>query len=127
MNKIQGFFSRLFYGRNGWDELNKFIFAIDIVLYILAMVLKNGFIYYLSVFGCFYLLYRMFSKRLWDREAENRKYLSYVKLWKLKYEQRKTCKIFMCKSCGRYVRVPKKKGRIQVTCPVCGNKSTHRT
>ncbi len=50
-----------------------------------------------------------------------------IQLNKTKYEQRKEFKIFRCKSCGRNVRIPKGKGKIQVTCPVCGNKTIHRT
>lgn len=48
-------------------------------------------------------------------------------LYKLKYEQRREYKIFQCKSCGRKIRVPRGKGKIEVTCPICGNKKICRT
>ena len=47
--------------------------------------------------------------------------------YKLKYDQRKEYNIFKCKSCGRKVRVPRGKGKIEVTCPICGNKKICRT
>ena len=50
-----------------------------------------------------------------------------INLYKLKCEQRKEYKIFQCKSCGRKIRVPRGKGKIEVTCPVCGNKKICRT
>ncbi len=31
----------------------------------------------------------------------------------------KTHKIYKCKSCGQTLRVPKGKGKVKVTCPVC--------
>ncbi|WP_207645519.1 hypothetical protein [Marvinbryantia formatexigens] len=53
--------------------------------------------------------------------------MSYVELVKMNFEQRKTHRIFMCKVCGKKVRVPKGKGKIEITCPSCGNKMTHHT
>lgn len=51
----------------------------------------------------------------------------FVNLQRLKYEQRNEYKIYSCKGCGRNIRVPKGKGKIEVTCPVCGLKKIHRT
>lgn len=65
------------------------------------------------------------SRQYWDRSEENRKYMRYVKLWQLKFENRKHSRIFMCKRCGKYIRVPK--GKIQVICTACGDKTIHYT
>lgn len=55
------------------------------------------------------------------------KFMIYIELVKMNFEQRKTHRIFMCKACGKKVRVPKGKGKIEITCPSCGNKMTHHT
>lgn len=74
-----------------------------------------------------YGLFRVFSKNREKRLKENHVFMSYVELVKMNFEQRKTHRIFMCKVCGKKVRVPKGKGKIEITCPSCGNKMTHHT
>ena len=36
-------------------------------------------------------------------------------------------RFFRCKSCGQTLRVPKKRGKIQITCPKCGAKMVKKT
>jgi len=38
----------------------------------------------------------------------------------LNFENRKYARVFLCKKYGRYIRVSKKKGKIEVICPKCG-------
>lgn len=127
MNKWQRKLQEFFQGRNGLDELGKFLLIASLIVYIIGCFLQSGYIISLGWVGMIYVLYRVFSKQVMNRREENLVYTRYVKLWKLRYESRKESKIFMCKSCGRYVRVPKGKGKVSVTCPVCGNKTVHRT
>ena len=127
MNKWQRKLQVFFKGRNGLDELGKFLLIASLIVYIIGCFLQSGYIISLGWVGMIYVLYRVFSKQVMNRRKENLVYTRYVKLWKLRYESRKESKIFMCKSCGRYVRVPKGKGKVSVTCPVCGNKTVHRT
>ncbi len=121
--KIREFMS----GRNGLDELNKTLFLGSLILYVISAILHNGVLYWLSLCGLIYYCYRAFSRNLWAREEENRKFVEFIEFRKLKFQQRKEYKIFKCKSCGRKIRVPRGKGKIEVTCPVCGNKTIHRT
>lgn len=118
-----GFFG----GRYGVDALGKTLLLFCTILYIIAMILQSSLLMTFAMFGLFFELYRMMSRQIWDRSEENRKYNQYIKLWKLRYKERNVSKIYMCKSCGKMIRVPKKKGKIQLTCPVCGFKSIHRT
>lgn len=127
MKRLKEKWNKLFQGRYGIDELGKCIAVISICLYVLGNVLQNGSILLLSMLGLFIAFYRMMSRQNWDRMEENRKYMSYIKLWKLRYENRKYSRIYMCKRCGTYIRVPKGKGKIQVTCKKCGDRSIHRT
>ncbi|MCR4675383.1 MAG: hypothetical protein K5675_10245 [Lachnospiraceae bacterium] len=42
-------------------------------------------------------------------------------------EQKKIYKFYTCSSCGQKVRVPKGKGKIEITCPKCKNTFIKRT
>ena len=114
-------------GRNGVDDLGRVIFIISLVLYVLSGFLRNGFLQMLSLIGLIYTMYRTFSRDLQSRREENRKYLQFLNLQKMRFEMRKEYRIFKCKGCGRNIRVPKGKGKIETTCPLCGRKEIHRT
>ena len=45
----------------------------------------------------------------------------------MRFEMRKEYRIFRCKGCGRNIRVPRGKGKLEITCPLCGRKVIHRT
>lgn len=122
-NKIQDFMRT----RNGMDELGKVIGIVTIILSLFGMVLKNRIVADLGLFALIYFLFRFFSPGNIARQDENRKFLDRINLCKLQYEQRKEYRIFKCKSCGRNIRVPKGKGKIEVTCPLCGTKKICRT
>lgn len=127
MDKLKWKLQDFFRGRNGVDELGRMIGIASIVCYILGLLFRSNLIYTLGMVGVIYFLYRMLSRKISDRRAENKKFTDYIKLNKMRYEQRKEFRIFKCKSCGRSVRVPKGKGKIEVTCPVCGHKEVHRS
>lgn len=121
--KIQEFM----YGRNGMDDLNKVLFYGSLILYLICIFTGSILLYWLSLAGLLYYCFRAFSRNLVVRQQENRKFIDFITLIKMKFQQRKEYKIFKCKRCGRKIRVPKGKGKIEVTCPVCGNKTIHRT
>lgn len=121
--KIQAFMR----GRNGADELNRVIIYAVLIVYIISMFTQSTILYTISFTGMIYAFYRMFSKNLYERREENRKFVTWLETTRIKMEQRKDYKIFKCKGCGRNIRVPRGKGKIEVTCPMCGNKTIHRT
>lgn len=127
MKKLKEYINRLLQGRHGLDDLGKMLIGLSLVLYIFGIALQSEFIFSVSLLVLIFCLYRIFSRQHWDRSEENRKYMSYIKLWKLRYEYRKYSRIYMCKRCGKYIRVPKGKGKIQVTCTACGDKTIRRT
>lgn len=121
--KIQNFMR----GRYGVDELNKTLIYGALIVYLLSIFIHFRILYiaYLVLFA--YAVYRMLSKNLYARREENRKFVTFMETNRIKYEQRKDYKIFKCKGCGRNIRVPRGKGKIEVTCPMCGRKTIHRT
>lgn len=114
-------------GRNGVDELNRILIYVVLSIYVLSVIFKSTILYYISFVFMLYLFYRMFSKNLYVRREENRKVVTWLETTRIKMEQRKDYKIFKCKGCGRNIRVPRGKGKIEVTCPMCGKKTIHRT
>ena len=121
--KIQKFMQ----GRNGVDELNRILLYAVLVLYVLSIILQSLVLDYLAFAGVLYLLYRTLSRNLYVRREENRKVVTWLETTRIKMEQRKDYKIFKCKGCGRNIRVPRGKGKIEVTCPLGGTKTIHRT
>ena len=70
--------------------------------------------------------YRMFSKNIAKRSAENGKYLfyrqKYLGIFTKKKNQlldRKTHHIYKCPQCRQKIRIPKGKGMIEIRCPKC--------
>ena len=73
-----------------------------------------------------YSTWRMFSKNISARYAENQKYLNYRYQMAVKWDrfkkhlaQRKNYRFYKCPQCKQKVRVPKGRGKICITCPKC--------
>ena len=106
-------------GRNGADELSQAVVIAGLVLYVLFLFTKENIFNFCSTACLIYALYRVLSKNIAARCKENTVYRRYIQYVKTKWEYKKTHKVFLCKNCGKIVRVPKGKGTIEVTCPVC--------
>lgn len=113
------------YGRYGMDKLGYMILIVSMVITLISsLFFKNGVIvaYALIIWE----VYRFFSKNISKRTNENSKYYSIIRSLKKKYalsknklRDRKTHRYFSCTTCHNTLRVPKGKGEIKVTCPVC--------
>ncbi len=121
-------------GRYGVDKLSNTIVWIAFVLMIINIIAGNNLIYALSIALLIYAYYRMFSKQIGKRNRENEWYLS--KTYKLRMKMlktrdraklRKTHHIYKCPDCGQKVKVPRGRGKIEVTCPKCSMKFVKRS
>lgn len=126
-NKLRWKLQMFMRGRNGVDQLGRVTIYGSFILYIISMLLRSDILYAISFVGIIYSTFRMLSKNLYARREENRKFLTWWETTRIKMSQRKDYKIFKCKGCGRNIRVPRGKGKIEVTCPMCGSKTIHRT
>ena len=118
-------------GRNGNDELNRFLLAVDMVLILLSVIFSRGIGRFLSPAALVLLgftYYRMFSSDLIRRSDENARYfrirervLSALRVRKEQWVQRKDYKFFVCPACKATLRVPKGRGKIKIVCRKCGN------
>lgn len=122
MNLIQ----RFMYGRYGWDHLNVFLLALCLIFCILDTFLRGSVFYFLYVAVFAVALYRMLSRNIPRRRAENAKFMTlagpairWVKLRRTIHRD-KEHRYFKCPNCGQQLRVPRGKGKITITCRNCG-------
>ena len=116
------------FGRNGVDHLNKLLFRTAAVIAALNLLLLRqiGSVPFL-IAG--YALFRTLSRNLPMRQAEDVLVLEKCRRVKAilsgaaqRAKQRRDYRFFSCPGCRSYLRVPRGKGRIQVTCPRCGHR-----
>ena len=122
---------RFMAGRNGNDRLNVFLVVVELVLLLLSAVFAKGLGRVLSPFTLallVYIYFRMLSRNLYKRQAENAwylekrsRFLSSFRLLKERWLQRRDFCFFRCPSCRTTLRVPKGRGKIKIVCRKCGN------
>ena len=128
--RLRNALSRFMYGRNGADQLGLCVIWAAIVLDVVSMLVKNsvvsGVIGFITTVMVLWALFRVFSRNLEKRRAENAAFLQKF-WWPLKRklssgkQQRmdKEHKYFTCPNCKTVCRVPVGKGKIVITCPKC--------
>ena len=113
-------------GRAGGDQLSLTLLGSSIVFNLLSSLLDLGIFYWLSLICMCYALFRMLSRNVSKRRAENARFLTLIRPLKrraasLRNQMKdKEHRYFRCPNCKQQMRVPKGKGRIQVTCRSCG-------
>lgn len=120
------------YGRYGIDQFGNFLFGLYFICLIFSLFFSP--MLFLSYVVLIYFFYRMFSKQYYKRRQENTFYLEktsgirkMVNRQKNKFKYRKTHKYLRCPHCKQYLRVPKGKGNITITCPQCHQQFDKRT
>lgn len=137
MNFLQNLmskFQQFMVGRYGSDQFTLFLTISGFVLSILSNFKHLGFLYLISVALIFYAVFRAFSRNYEKRRRELNWYLrwserpkAYIKLLMNQIRDRKTHRYFRCKSCKTVMRVPKGRGKIEITCPKCRMKTIKKT
>ncbi len=116
-------------GRRGADELSWTIVVVGLVLEVVGAVARVAWPTWVALACVAYALWRMLSKDVTARSAENAGFLratvpvrKFLRNPKAAAQEAKTHKVVKCPKCGQKVRVPRGKGRIRVTCPKCREK-----
>lgn len=120
-------YQKIMIGRNGTDQLT---LALCILAFVLSLFGNLTELATLSAAGSAALAlaaYRTMSRNLTKRRSENQKFLSIWNPIAARFKGRKTHTYFKCPSCGQNLRVPKKKGKLSIRCPKCGNEFKGRT
>ena len=132
-------FYRFMQGRYGVDQFAKFTMGVALVSIVLAIFVNTGssagsLLDMLGLVAIVYTYFRTFSRNISKRAQENQKYLSATaklrqRLNKEKnmMKQRKDYHIYTCPSCGQKVRIPRGKGKIEISCPKCHSKFVKRS
>ncbi len=142
-NRFQDFMS----DRYGNDQLNQCLSVITLVLIIVNLFVKNQILWYIALALLIWTYFRMLSRNIGKRSAENDRFLDFTSRFqrngnygggygrqsrqrsyssrptaeerRARREQQKYYRFFFCPHCSQKVRVPKGKGRIEITCPKC--------
>ncbi|MCM1115492.1 MAG: hypothetical protein NC397_08370 [Clostridium sp.] len=128
--KLQRFMT----GRYGIDQLWRALLIFYLILIVITNIVyrfsKAGY-YALSVASfalIVFAIFRVLSKNIEARRMENQKWLQmtfktkqWFKVQKEKFQQRNTHKFVKCNKCKMTLRLPKHKGKLNVTCPHCKN------
>ena len=129
--KLVGKINRFFRGRNGFDDLAKLSIILSIVVFIIYGFWPRGIVKYILSFVYLALLvyayFRILSKKVYKRSNENKKYVNTIKMIKTRWKQRKTHKFYRCPKCKTWLRVPKGRGKITITCVKCSTKFDKKT
>lgn len=131
-------FGAFMYGRNGMDQLSQFMLYLSLFLMIVSVILLSAFrrssiastiLDYAAIVILIFSYFRAFSHKVEKRRKENLKYLNAIhpisnwfRLRRQRFEMRENYKLFLCPKCKTTLRVPKGKGRINLTCPRCHTK-----
>ncbi|HIY62850.1 MAG TPA: zinc-ribbon domain-containing protein [Candidatus Mediterraneibacter stercoripullorum] len=122
---------RFMQGRNGVDSLSKFLLITGVVVVLLSALFGSHpvgmFFYFLGWVVIIYCYFRMFSRNISKRYAENDAFLNrtykirsffqkQINIWK----QRRVYHIYTCPGCRQKIRIPRGKGKIEIRCPKCG-------
>lgn len=117
-NKIAQFMQ----GRYGNDTLNTHLLYVSVTFAVVSIIFSFPYINFVAILLIGVIYFRMFSKKRFKRDAENRKYLIAIAPLRKKMNRIKQIpkyKYLKCPECKSEMRVPRKKGKIVVTCPSC--------
>ncbi len=128
---------RFFAGRNGMDNLSILTAVLSLLLLAAASACRGVaslVLWGLSLAALAYGYFRILSKNVAKRMRENNWYLQKTQGIRNalrsrieRFSQRKTYKFYKCPSCKTLLRVPRGKGKIQITCRRCGNRFAKKT
>ncbi len=138
-------FRKMMMGRYGTDQLSIALLALYMVLYLSAQLTRWYVLMLISFIPFFLCFFRMFSRNVSKRYNENYKFMNWwnpvwmwirrnaykVRSWFQnaagRTKDRKTHRYYKCPNCSNTLRVPKGKGKISITCPVCKTEFIKKT
>jgi len=122
---MKAWFQRFMSGRYGSDTFGNFLCVTALVCLVIGLFV--GIFYYIGLLLLLYAYFRILSRNVHKRYAENIAFMQKTAGVRAKFGQlqqrfalRKTYRYFSCPHCRQQVRVPKGRGKISITCPKCG-------
>ena len=129
---MRAWLQRFMSGRYGSDAFGNFLCVVSLICLVLGLFV--GIFYYIGLALLIYTYFRMLSRNVSKRYAENQMFLQksagvrarFARV-KQRFALRKTYRYFSCPRCKQQIRVPKGRGRISITCPKCGTQFIKKT
>lgn len=125
---------RFMQGRYGADSLCRFLSGLCLVFLVISVFSHRQIWYLLALLVLIENYFRMFSRNIPKRYAENQKYLAATAVLRQRLSrhsaalaQRKTHRIYRCPSCGQKIRIPKGHGKVEIRCPKCSAVFTRKS
>ena len=153
LSRMRARFQQFMVGRYGSDQLSRFMLLVAVIFIFLSYLFNGAWFLSLIVWVLLILVnLRMFSRNIQARYNENTRYL--LAKEKVKnffrgkrngssgsgysassgssssggaYRSDAEHRTFRCPKCEQRVRVPRGKGKIEITCPRCGHHFTKRS
>ena len=114
-------------GRYGTDGLNQFLSIASIVMLLISLITRVRLFTYVGMVLLILCYYRSLSRNISKRTEENYKFYTIkdritdkANGLKDQWANRKLYHYYRCPQCRQKLRVPRGRGRIQISCPRCG-------
>ena len=131
---IRNWLRNFMIGRYGPDQLNVAIIVVALIFNVVYGITRLTPFLFVSYVILIWGIFRMFSRNIERRRRENDRFLRYwwpvrqrVRGCFSRLKERKNYRFFRCPGCHNTLRLPKDKGRIQITCPKCGERFIKKT
>ena len=116
---------RFMYGRYGSDQLGFFLIGVYFFLALIAALTDVLLFQLVGDVVFVWSIFRIFSRNIAKRREENSRFMrkaqpaiKWLRLQQTMHKD-KEHRYFKCPNCSQYLRVPKGKGKITVTCRSC--------
>lgn len=137
--------SKAMAGRHGGDQLSIALLVLYCILLLFSSIFRSPLLFLLALAVLIWSLARMLSRnheRRWKENAWFLKWWNPVWSWMrgiaarfrsaqefatMKARDRDSYRYYKCPKCKNKLRVPKGKGKIAITCPICHTEFTKRT
>ena len=120
-------FRQFMIGRYGTDGQNQFPSIASIVMLLISLLTRVTLFTWVGVVLLVLCYYRSLSRNIGKRTEENYKYYAIkdrvdnkFRGLKDQWANRKIYHYYRCPKCRQKLRVPRGRGRIQISCPRCG-------
>ena len=130
--------NRFMQGRYGVDNFARFTLGVALFVIVVGSFMRQnaagGVLDTVGFILIIYTYFRILSRNISARYAENQKYLQLTakfRYWldqqKKLWQERKTHHIYTCPGCGQKIRIPRGKGqKVEIECPKCHEKFIKR-
>ena len=130
---LRASFRRFMTGRNGPDQLSLALLWMGLICSLLDAFAHTGLLSLLGMAAYVYALFRLFSRAVDRRRAENERYVQWasgmrtrLSQARVRFQKRKEFKYFKCPQCRSILRLPRGVGEVTVTCGKCRHSFTHK-